>query len=189
MQASQIALTTDRTIAADRYDTTTIILHWLTAALVVTLFALGEIWGFLPKAPLRHGMQYVHFSLGLALIAVVVLRILWRASLSRRLPPVDHGLLGVAAHAMHYVLYLLLLTMMCSGPVWHWTEGYALPFFGLFQVPEPFAIPTSWHGPAAFIHFWAAWGIVVLAGLHAVAALFHHYVLKDGTLRRMMPGR
>jgi cytochrome b561 len=42
------------------------------------------------------------------------------------------------------------------------------------------------HGPVGFIHFWAAWAIIVIAGLHAIIALFHHYALKDGVLRRMI---
>jgi cytochrome b561 len=187
MDVSQIAGGDDGAVAAGRYDTVALTLHWLTAALVVTLFALAEIWGFLPKGPLRHGLQSIHISLGLALVAVVVLRILWRASLSRRLPSVANGLLAAAAHAMHYVLYLLLLVMIVSGPIRDWSRGHPIGFFGLFSVAAPFAVPANWHAPSSLIHFWAAWTIIVLAALHAVAALFHHYALRDGTLLRMTP--
>ncbi|HEX3983942.1 MAG TPA: cytochrome b/b6 domain-containing protein [Acidisoma sp.] len=188
-EATRIALGDDGSAAGSRYDTTALALHWLTAALVVTLFALAQIWGFLPKGPLRHSLQSIHMSLGLALAAVIVLRILWRASLSRRVPPIDHGILAVAAHAMHYLLYLLLIIMITSGPIRHWSQGQPIGFFGLFSVPAPFTVPTAWHKPASLVHFWAAWTIIVLAALHAAAALFHHYMLKNGTLLRMMPSR
>jgi len=189
IEISRVALGDDGAVAGSRYDGVALSLHWLTALLVVTLFALAEIWGFLPKGALRHSLQNIHMSLGLLLTAVVVLRILWRASLTRHVPDADHGILGLAAHAMHYVLYLLLIVMMGSGLVRHWSQGHPFSFFGLFAVPAPFAVPASWHGTSSFIHFWAAWTIILLAALHAVAALFHHYYLRDGVLRRMMPGR
>ena len=67
------------------YDGLAIALHWITALLVVTLFALAEIWGFLPRGtPLRHGMQSLHISLGVMLAAVFLLRLVWRNTGARR---------------------------------------------------------------------------------------------------------
>lgn len=174
--------------AADgRYDGPTILLHWLTALLVVTLFALAEIWGFLPRGGLRHSLQSLHISLGLTLTVVVVLRLLWRGAFSRRLPPADSGILELGARAVHVILYLLLITMVISGFGRQWSEGRPLGFFSLAAVPDPFGIAKAWHPLLSEIHTVAAWSIIVLAGLHAVAALFHHYALRDGVLQRMMP--
>lgn len=188
-KASQVAAGDDRAIAGARYDGAALSLHWLTAILVVTLFALAEIWGFLPRGPLRHSLQHIHISLGIALFVVVVLRLIWRGTLSRRVPPADRGAIAGAAHAAHYGLYLLLILMIVSGPLKQWSEGHSLSFFSLLSVPAPVDVPKTWHKPASLIHFWAAWALIVIAGLHAAAALFHQYVLKDGLLLRMMPSR
>lgn len=176
--------------SADRYDPATIALHWLTAALVVILFASAEIWDFFPRGGLRETLQNLHISLGCLLILVFVARILWRAVFAPRLPSEGPaGLADRAAHAVHGLLYLLLLAMAVTGPLKVWSRGHGVNFFWLFKIPSPFAFDRSWHGPASLIHFWAAWAIIALAGLHAVAALVHHYALKDRTLLRMMPGR
>jgi cytochrome b561 len=181
---------TERSQAGDwsgHYDGAAIALHWLTALLVVSLFALAEIWGFLPRGELRQALQGIHVSLGCLLVVTVVARILWRIVGARR--PPHPGMAGTLAEAGHGVLYLLLLAMIVSGPLKRWAAGHALNFFWLFSIPSPIAAVPALHAPVGFIHFWAAWTIVVFAGLHAIIALFHHYALKDGVLRRMIQRR
>lgn len=176
-------------MAAIRYDGASIALHWVTALLVVTLFGLAEVWGFLPRGTLRHGMQWLHISLGVTLAAVILVRLLWRGSFGRRLPDATSGLAEIAARGVHGLLYLLLLTMIATGFTRLWSQGHAPSFFGIFSVPAPIAIAKSWHRPVSAIHTVVAWSIICLAGLHAVAALFHHYALRDSVLRRMLPER
>lgn len=170
---------------AGRYDGGEIALHWLTALLVVALFALAEIWGFLPHGAARKTLEGLHVSLGCLLVVTVMARIVWRGVFGRRLP--HPGTVGLLARAGHGVLYLLLLTMIVTGPLKRWAAGHALNFFWLFSVPSPIAAVPAWYAPINVIHFWGAWAIIVVAGLHAAMALFHHYALKDGVLRRMIP--
>jgi cytochrome b561 len=184
---SQVAAGDDAAVAGGRYDGLAITLHWLTALLVVTLFALAEIWGFLPRGGARHTLQWVHISLGLSLTAVVLVRLVWRSTLARRLPPAGRGIAEFAARAVHYLFYALLITMFVTGFTKLWSQGHAASFFGLFAIPSPFAVSKTWHPLANAVHHWAAWTIIVLAGLHGTAALFHHYVLRDGVFRRMLP--
>ncbi|MEY2168874.1 MULTISPECIES: cytochrome b [unclassified Rhodanobacter] len=170
--------------AAIRYDRTTIVLHWLTALLVLVLFALAMLWDFLPRAT-RTQMHSLHISLGIVLAAVLLLRLAWRATRGRRLPMAAEGVQGKAATAMHYLLYLLLAVQVILGFAWRWAQAETFQFFGLF----PLRFATVRNGPLAHtfgdLHDIVGWTIVILAGLHATVALVHHYVLKDGVLRRM----
>ena len=185
----------DRTIVAGggdrvRYDPPAMTLHWLTALLVLTLWALAQAWGFLQHGtPPRHELQALHVSLGLVLIVVLALRIGWRAGPSRRLPPAATGAAELAARAMHYLLYALLLAEVALGLGFRWAGPDPLGFFGLFTIPAPFALTQQQGRTIAELHQWIGDSIVALAALHALAALFHHLWLRDDTLLRMLPGR
>jgi cytochrome b561 len=188
-EASQIAAGDDAAVAGGRYDGLAMILHWLTALLVLTQFALAEVWGFLPSGTARHTLQWIHISLGISLTVVVLVRLAWRVTLSRRLAPAGTGLAEIAARAVHYLFYVLLITMFVTGLTKLWSRGHAASFFGLFAIPSPFTISQTWHPLTNAVHHWVAWTIIVLAGLHGAAALFHHYILRDGMLQRMFLNR
>jgi len=173
-----------------RYDGAEISFHWATAILVVVLYLLSQGWGFVERgSPLRHGMQSVHVSLGLLLAAVVGLRILWRLGPGRRLPPASTGLLELAAKLVHYLLYALLVVIVVLGFFYRWANGDPLSFFGLFTIPSPASFTKEQAHTIGNLHYWVGTAIIVIAGLHASAALFHRLVLRDGVLSRMLPGR
>jgi cytochrome b561 len=175
-------------IAPANYDRTTIVLHWLTVALTIALFALAESWSFLQHgSPLRKEFQSLHISLGILLAVVLAVRLGWRATRGRRLPAAVTGLQELAAKAMHYALYLLLTVQVVLGFLYRWAQGEAFMFFGLF--PIQFAASKSSALDDAFgsYHNTVAWLIIILAGLHAAAALIHYYILKDGVLESMLP--
>ncbi len=172
--------------APPRYDHGVIALHWLTALLVVILFALAEIWSFLPDGRLSDSMQSLHISLGMLLAAVFVMRIIWRVMFTKSIPPAVTGLQHIAATAMHLALYILLACQVVLGFLYCWGGGPAV-FFGLFSRPSPVkisAVANNWIG---FLHYYNAWLIICLAGAHAVVALVHHYVQRDNVLYRMIP--
>ena len=178
------ALTTPAT--AVRYDKVTIALHWATAALVLLQFGLAELWDFFPR-PARHDMIVLHMSFGMILTAVILFRILWRQHSGRALPPAGYGLLDRAAKAMHRAFYVLLPAEVALGFVTRWTDNQALSFFGL-QIPSPLGHFSRATGHFADqIHDYMAWTIIILAAIHAAAALAHHYLFKDDVLRRMLP--
>lgn len=173
-----------------RYDRLTMTLHWLTAALVIFMFASAQIWEQLAKGtPLRKGLQSVHIFCGILLAVIVIGRLLWRLSRGRRLPPANQGLMNIAAKTAHLALYLLLLSQIVLGFLFRWAQAEPFNFFGLFDVPQLMTFDKSMRSVFGGLHENVAWAIVILAGLHAVMALVHHYGLRDGTLRRMLPGR
>lgn len=167
-----------------RYDTTTIVFHWLTVALVVLLWTSAQTIDFFPRGDGRVPMRSMHILMGVLLICVVAARLAWRASGGRRRPsPPD--LLDLGAHLVHYLLYVMLVAAVLLGLANVWVRGDV--FFFLFQVPAYDPGNTALRHLVEDLHAYATNGIVLVAGVHAVAALFHHYVLHDSILRRMLP--
>jgi cytochrome b561 len=182
-KATHVAAGYDRV----RYDGFTMVLHWLTAVLVVLLFGLAEFWGFAAR-PTRQEMIVAHMSFGILLTLVLIVRIAWRLTPSHRVQDATAGMAELASKAMHYLLYVLLAVQAVLGFVWRWSGNAAMSFFGLL-IPPPFApFSKPAHALVADAHNWIGWAIIILAGGHAVAALLHHFVLRDDVLRRMMPG-
>jgi cytochrome b561 len=175
--------------AADRYDRLTRTFHWLTAAVVIFMFASAHIWENLEKGtPLRKGLQSVHISFGIAMALLIVVRIVWRVFGGNRPKADSHPALNLLAKMAHGCLYLLLLVQIALGFLFRWARGEPFNFFGLFPVPAPFVIDHDGRGTLGGLHNTVAWAIILLAGLHAMAALWHHFVMGDSTLRRMLPG-
>jgi cytochrome b561 len=175
-------------IALAKYDRTTIVLHWLTVALVIALFALAESWGFLRHgAPLRKEFQSLHISLGVLLAGVLAVRLGWRATRGSRLPAAVTGLQELAAQVTHYALYLLLIVQVVLGFLYRWAQGEPFMFFGLFPIQFATSKNSTLDDAFGSLHNIVAWLIIVLAGFHAAAALIHYYLLKDGVLQRMLP--
>jgi len=181
--ATRIAAGDDGT----NYDSVAMSLHWATALLVVANFALAETWDWFAK-PTAETMQSVHVSLGLLLTAVIVARLVWRLMPGHQMSSLEAGWMRIASKGTHYLLYTLLVAQAVSGFVWRWAQGHSVEFFGLFGIPGPFdAWDRASRRPLHTIHEWIGWAIVIIALLHALAALYHHYVLKDRVLRRMLP--
>ena len=182
--ASGIAAGDDRT----RYDSFAIALHWLTVPLVLAQFGLAELWDFAER-PTRHTMIVAHMSFGILLTLVLVARIAWRLTPGHRVRPAATGWVELAAEAVHYLLYGLLVAEAVLGFVLRWSGNEAMSFFGLL-IPPPFApFSKPAHALVGDFHNWIAWTIIIVAAAHATAALFHHYVLHDDVLWRMLPGR
>lgn len=140
---------------------------------------------FLATRTLRVDIWSVHVLLGFALAGVVAAGVLWRATLGRTLPPPERGVRHWLAVITHWLLELLLVIMVVLGI----TNGFAhaFPLFNLWPFPKLgddafMRSVNAWHGFFANI-------IITVALFHAAAALFHHYVIKDGVLRRMWPSR
>ncbi|MFC7397183.1 cytochrome b [Chelatococcus sp. GCM10030263] len=189
-KAGNAAATGDAAPGVDvgRYDKATIALHWLTAILVIAQFGLAELWG-LPPRPIGSLMIGTHMSLGVLLTLVVALRIGWRLIRGHRSHHASVGWAERGAQGVHYLLYALLATEAVLGFVLRWSGNEAMTFFGLL-IPPPFApFSRPAHHLVGEAHNVLAWMIIVVATAHALAALFHHYVLRDDILQSMLPGR
>jgi cytochrome b561 len=168
-----------------QYDRVTIALHWTSAALVGVLWVIGQTVDFAPSGALRVDYRSLHILCGITLAGVFVARVVWRLRRGRRLPGAGGALMELAARLTHWALYLLILTTLMLGVANVWMRGDVI--FNLFTVP---AFDPSNRALRTLIGDWhalAANAILILAGVHAAAALFHHYILRDGVLRRMLP--
>jgi cytochrome b561 len=180
--------TTESTSAADRYDRITIGFHWVTAILMVVLFGTALYWNYGPvERALRGSLESLHVSLGIALAGVLIGRLVWRALAGRRLPAVGNRVISAASRAVHALLYALLVLQVGLGFGLRWLQGEDFSFFGLFSIPSLFEQNRALAHNLETLHNWTAWTLVIVAGGHAAAALFHRYVLKDAVLRRMLP--
>lgn len=190
MNRPQDAFDTATRIAAGddgtTYDGVAIALHWATALLVVANFALAETWGWFAR-PTHRLMVTTHMSFGVLLSAVIVARLVWRLIPGHQVSSLEAGWVRLASKATHYLLYTLLVVEAVLGFTSRWGEGRPMSFFGL-GIPGPFG---PFGKPVTHqlleLHNYVAWSIIILASLHALAALYHHYVLRDRVLVRMLP--
>ena len=176
----------DTAASALRYDRRSIVLHWVTAALVGLLWALGQTIDWFPKVEPRIAARSVHIVLGISLAIVLAWRIGWRLRAGAALPPAA-GWLGRVGTLTHKALYLLLIVTLALGVANAWVRGDTI--FHLLTIPafEPGnkSLRTTvedWHGLAANILLFAAL-------FHAAAGLLHHYLFNDDVLQRMLPLR
>lgn len=173
-----------------RYGWLSIGLHWLMLLLLAAVYACMELRDIFPKgSDLREGLKTWHFMLGLSVLVLVsvraVARVMGTTPIHRpALPAWQHTL----AKLMHYALYALMFGMPILGWVILSADGRPIPFFGLYAPPLVGESETvaDW---AEEIHEIVGTAGYVLIGLHAAAALFHHYVIRDDSMRRMLPGR
>ena len=166
-----------------RYDRRTILFHWLTAGLLAVMWLIPQfIDDFQGTA--RIYARSSHILLGLLVIAVVVARLIWRNTGGRQLPQPYTGWMGLAAKVAHYGLYALVIAVLLLG------LGYeairADNILNLGRLPSIAPGNKDLRNQVGDLHALAANAILILAGLHASAALFHHFVLKDNVLRRMV---
>jgi cytochrome b561 len=162
-------------------------LHWVTAILVLIAFLVGAGG---PEDRVysaeRAGQLTLHESLGLAVLLIVVVRLFWRfVDPAPEEPPMPAWMRWAAA-AGHGLLYLLLFAVPLTAIIGAWSEGHALTTY--LGAIGPW---LSWgHDFGAWIsdlHTWLGDAILWLAGVHAVAALGHHFVLRDRVLVSMLP--
>ena len=174
----------------DRYGLLQILLHWLTVALIATLIPLG-LW--------MTGLDYydswyrrgpdLHRAIGILLGMLILIRLLARLSQARPAPLNTTGGEALAARLVHRLLYLLPLLLVTSGYLLSTADGRAVDVFGWFSVPATVHGLEGQEDIAGDVHFALAMLLLAVVALHALAALRHHFVLKDATLRRMLTAR
>lgn len=171
----------------DRYGRATIILHWLMLVLLAAVYACIELRELFPRgSDPRNLLKTWHFMLGLTVFSLVWVRL--AARLAGGTPPITPppaALQALAGKVVHVALYALMIAMPIGGWLILSAEGDPVPFWGLTLPPlvgpneELAELIEEIHETAGTVGYW-------LIGLHAAAALFHHYVLRDDTLRRML---
>lgn len=163
-------------------------LHWLVALAVVAMFGLG-LW----MVELTYYDRWyrdapaLHKAVGVLLFVTVALRLAWRITQPRPAPLASHTPLERRAAALtHGLLYGLLFAVMLSGYLISTADGRAIDVFGWFSVPAAITGLPRQADLAGDVHLALAITLVSLAAVHALAALKHHFLDRDLTLRRML---
>ncbi|WP_426205236.1 cytochrome b [Pseudomonas sp. TWP3-1] len=174
--------------SSSRYGWVSIFMHWGVALVVFGLFALG-LWmvGLDYYSTWRKDAPDLHKSIGLVLLGVMVLRVLWRF-ISPPPPTLQSysRMTRIGAKFGHGFLYVALFAVMLAGYLISTADGVGIPVFGLFEVPALVSGLPDQADTAGVIHFYLAWALVIFSGLHALAAMKHHFIDRDATLTRML---
>lgn len=174
----------------NRYDRVSIALHWAIAIGILLLAGTELLRHEFPKGSLiREGLKPIHMPAGTILFGLIVIRLAWRMMAAKVPSAHSTGVNGVAAKAIHLALYGLMLGTPLMGLVYAFGAGKVIDF-GLFQLTLPLQATLGGIAKSAReVHETLAIAILVLAGLHAAAALAHHYILRDDVMKRMLPKR
>lgn len=166
------------------YDPLTRALHWATAGIVLLQFAMGETWSWF-GAGWKGTARDIHTSIGFAFAVLLLFRLYWLFARRRRTTagPADNRL----AILVHLALYALLVAETMAGFEWRWSGTRPLFVFGAHLTCVPCRLDKTGHHIVATLHNYGAWTIMALAFGHAAAALWRHYVRRDGILGRMLP--
>lgn len=173
-----------------RYGTAPQILHWLTVIFVIAGWLLGRFGDVFPKGPPRAFGLFTHMTLGECVALMLVIRLVWRIANPPPPPePTRFGqLLVLAAKVSHYTLYTLLLVVPILGAIVQLKRHGEVPILGFWLFHSPWPIDRDIARSILHVHNFLANALLILAGIHAAAALVHHYLWRDRTLARMLPG-
>lgn len=176
--------------STDRYSAASIALHWIMLLLLAAVYAAMELREYYPRgSDPRETLKSLHYMLGLTVLLFVAIRIYARAT--RRAPPIVPPLRNwqrAAAGVTHLALYALMIAMPIAGWVILSAEGTPVPFWGL-TLPPLVAESKALAHQVEEVHETIGKIGYFLIGIHAAAALLHHYVVRDNTLLRMIPRR
>jgi cytochrome b561 len=170
----------------ERYGRPAIAFHWISVLLVVTVGVLGLLHDSWPKKTQAFWIN-IHALIGLLLWLLLIARLMWRRRHAPPALPADVGELSRRLSALvHAALYTLLFVIPMLGIVTFIWHGRVFDF-GLFRVNFGVRSNRAIFNPTEDIHGDLAYALFALVGLHACAALWHHFIRRDGVLRRMWP--
>ena len=185
-----MSIATDRPKAATgRYTATAQALHWIVAILMFAVIPLAWVMVNMPRtAPSRETLYTLHKSVGITILALVAVRLAWRAA--HPAPPLPGKMAQWErrmAFASHWLLYAILIGMPVSGYLLSASGGNPVSYFGLFALPslpkDP-AVSDTARWVHAAVGQWLVYALIVL---HLVATAWHAAIRRDGVLDRMLP--
>jgi cytochrome b561 len=172
-----------------RFGATAQFFHWATAFLVVVAFVYGPGGSEQQVYSLaREFDRQIHETLGISVLAMTLIRMAWRAIDAAPDDPPMPPWMSRSSKLVHAAIYMLLLAVPLTAISGAWLEGHPLTFLGNVRVAPLLAEAHDVGSTIASIHTWLGDAILWVAGAHAAAALYHHFVLRDGVLRSMLPG-
>jgi cytochrome b561 len=172
-------------IAAPKYDPFARLLHWLIVLLLIAQYIVAWTMPDIHRGTQPLGLIAVHLDLGAFIIVITVVRVIWRLVRKEPAPAEGTALTRGVAYLTHGLLYLLLIVQPVVGWVNASSRGWQVTLAGV-NLPPLVATGSSLGHQMGDVHALLAWAMLALIGLHVAAALYHHFLLRDRVLRRMM---
>lgn len=172
----------------DRYGFVTKMFHWIMAILIIMMLVMGLVMEDIEVLADKLWVYNLHKSLGVTILALATLRVIWH--LISKTPAFVGGLKDwekCAAKAVHYFLYFAMFAMPLSGWLMSSAGGRPVSVFGLFTLPDLIEASKDMRHLTGDVHEYIAYALIAAIGAHFGAALKHHFIAKDRTLRRMLP--
>lgn len=166
------------------YNLPSKLIHWLSALVIIGLLVVGMVMEEMPRGPEKWQLLDLHKSFGLIALVLMLIRIPLRMNNPVAALPGTSRADVIKAKAVQGLLYLCLLIMPLSGIFLSQTGGHTVALFGA-ELPLLFAENHDLHEAGEALHGITAWALMILLLAHIGAALFHHFKLKDDTLKRM----
>lgn len=174
-------------VITDSYTRTAIVLHWMTAALIVSAFGLGSYLEDLPLSPTKLRLFSYHKWIGVTVFLLAVIRFSWRVfhpapPLPEKMPAWER----LAARSSHFMLYCLMFVIPVSGWLTSSAHGFQTVYFGVLPLPDLVEKSKETAKLLDEVHEVLNSGLLLLVMGHAAAALKHHFIDKDDVLMRML---
>lgn len=169
------------------YGLVSILFHWVSALIIISLFGLGFYVvyvgyytpGYLPYA-------HLHYALGIVVFAVFTVRLIWRLTSKTPASLSNKTVAKVTVAAIKFLLYVLVLVVVVTGYLLCTSDGQTIDVFGVFQMPSLVHLENAGVNIASLVHKYISWVLGGIIVLHVGAALIHHFVVGDNTLKRML---
>jgi len=176
------------TTETSRLDRISVVLHWTIALGIFLMIPFGHKIEDMKPSPEKWQMIANHKSIGLAVLALAVWRLVrhFRTGFASPLGP-DKRIERVLAMAVHWILLLLPILIPLAGVAASIAGAHPVGFFGVPVIPQlPQTEAKNWAAAAHAAHGALGFLIVVVLGLHVAGALKHQFIYRDGTLKRML---
>ena len=174
-----------------RYTNVAIVFHWLIALLIIASFTMGLVMTDMPGlTPTKLKYYSWHKWAGVTILLLATLRLLWR--LTHAAPAYPNSMPAwqkTSANALHGLLYVLMFAVPLSGYFYTLSAGFPVVYFGLFELPVLIAKNEALKPVLKEVHFWLNMVLAGTVGMHVAAALKHHFIDRDGIVKRMLPSR
>jgi cytochrome b561 len=172
----------------DRYGAVAKAFHWLTLLMLIGSFTIAYSMVDMRISPRKLELYSWHKWVGVTIFLIVILRLAWRLrNPAPPLPPSTSPLQRRLAALSHGLLYTILIVMPLTGWVMSSARNLPLVYLGLIEIPSPFGVNEALGNVLRAVHFYLSWALLFFVGVHVLAALQHHFILRDDILRRMLP--
>lgn len=173
---------------AQRWGALAQLLHWLIVLFIIAQFTLATLFDDLPAGPRKLALLARHKSIGITILMLATVRLAWRWTnptppLPATLKPYERSL----AKITHALLYVLLFAVPLAGWTMSSARGFPVSWFGFYTLPDLVPKNKALYKMLVATHAGLAWTLGAATIVHLLAALKHHFVLKDDVLRRMLP--